>query len=115
MSNATFLPKTFQFALLAAPAPCSGELAGWFQIAFTKRKVEVAGGASWTMAQFDYLRASLAEAWPGGSAQARCSQFLNFINFGSHEERWLSLRIIHFLPVLLFFSGVATDFSPLSP
>lgn len=70
------------------PPPRSGVLAGSFQIAFTKRKVEAVGGASWTASQFDYLRASLAEAWPGGSAQARCSWFSDFTNFGSHEERW---------------------------
>lgn len=70
------------------PPPRSGVLAGSFQIAFTKREVEAVGGASWTVSQFDYLRASLAEAWPGGSAQARCSWFSDFTNFGSHEERW---------------------------
>lgn len=95
MSNATFLPKSFQFTMRPSPTlphpprpPCSGVLAGSFQIAFTKREVEAVGGASWTAAQFDYLRASLAEAWPGGSAQARCSWFSDFTNLGSHEERW---------------------------
>lgn len=71
-----------------APPPRSGVFAGSFQIAFTKREVEAVGGASWTSSQFDYLRASLAEAWPGGSAQAKCSWFSDFTNFGSHEERW---------------------------
>lgn len=120
MSNATFLPKTFQFTLQPPPSPLfppprSGVLAGSFQIAFTKREVEAVGGASWTVSQFDYLRASLAEVWPGGSAQARCSWFSDFTNFGSHEERWYLYKSAHFSPAPLFFSDVATDFSPLSP
>lgn len=87
------MPLSFQKPLWPPPSPLfppprSGVLAGSFQIAFTKREVEAVGGASWTVSQFDYLRASLAEAWPGGSAQARCSWFSDFTNFGSHEERW---------------------------
>lgn len=101
----------FPHSPLIPPPPCSGVLAGSFQIAFTKREVEAVGGASWTGSQFDYLRASLAEAWPGGSAQARCSWFSDFTNWGSHEERWYLYESLTSLQSL-FFSDVALTSLP---
>lgn len=67
MSNATFLPKTFQFALQAAPTALANVQARP-RLLLLKGEVELVGGALWNVFQFDYLRAHLAEAGPDAAS-----------------------------------------------
>lgn len=57
-----YLPSK-NLPLYSASCPlCSGEFAGSVQIAFTKREVELVGGAPWNMFQFDYLKSTLGRS-----------------------------------------------------